>query len=197
MHSIEAKPAGFARVLIALVACTLLASLPVRTDGQPVDSATEQSIKAAYLYKFAAYVEWPKHVFASRSTPVTIGVFGADALAKELAEITAERTVQGRRIETRLIRRDAVPYELDGIHILFVARSGIGDLAELAESARAHSVLVVTEDGDAFDRGSVINFRPVNQRIRFDVSLASADKNHLKLSSRLLAVAEHVEPRQN
>lgn len=197
MRSIEAEPVRASRVLIALVTCVLLAVLPARTSGQPVDAVTEQSIKAAYLYKFAAYVEWPEHAFATKSTPVTIGVLGADALARELAEITAERTVQGRRIVIRLIRRDAVPQELDGVHILFVARSGIGGLAALAESARARSVLVVTEDGEGFERGSVINFRPVNQRIRFDVSLASADRNHLKLSSRLLAVAERVEPRQN
>jgi hypothetical protein len=197
MRSIEAEPAWSARIPIALVTCVLLLSLPVRTNGQPVDTVTEQSIKAAYLYKFAAYVEWPEHVFASKSTPVTIGVYGADALAGELAEITAERTVQGRRIVTRLIRRDAVLDQLDGIHILFIARSGVSDLAALAASASVHSVLVVTEDGEALGRGSVINFKPVDQRIRFDVSLASADKNHLKLSSRLLAVAEHVEPRQN
>jgi hypothetical protein len=54
---------------------------------------------------------------------------------------------------------------------------------------------VVTESGDALELGSVINFRPVDQRIRFEVSLDSADKSRLRLSSRLLAVAEHVTPR--
>jgi len=162
-------------------------------NGQPVRSAAEQSIKAAYLYKFADYVEWPAKVFAAESVPLTIGVFGADSLAAELGEITAGRTVNGRRIEVRTI---AAPAELSGVHILFVSAASDDDLPVLADAATVHSVLVVTESRDGLERGSVINFRPVDQRIRFDVSLDSADRNRLRLSSRLLAVADNVRPRR-
>jgi hypothetical protein len=160
--------------------------------GQIADSASEQSIKAAYLYKFASYVDWPDGVLDDPSTPLTIAVMGADALADELAVMTGDRTVNGRSISVRRLQAEEA---LDGVHILFVGAKGTGTLAALTPVAHAISALVVTESGDALELGSVINFRPVDQRIRFEVSLDSADKSRLRLSSRLLAVAEHVTPR--
>jgi hypothetical protein len=82
------------------------------------------------------------------------------------------------------------------MHVLFVGSAGTESLPDLTAAARQHAVLVVTETGNALDLGSVINFRAINQRIRFEVSLDSADRSGLKLSSRLLAVAVHVQPRQ-
>jgi hypothetical protein len=186
-------PSRKAYVIGALVVLSLILVWPLRVKSEPVEAVTEQSIKAAYLYKFAAYVEWPEYVFTAESAPVTIGVLGSDALAKELQKITAERTVNGRQIAVRLV---AEPEELAGVQILFVAGSGTTELISLAEVARTNSVLVVTEAADALEQGSVINFRPIDKRIRFDVSLDSADRNRLKLSARLLAVANYVQPRR-
>lgn len=185
-------PRASANPWVAL-AVVLLSTWTPLLNGQPAARVTEQSIKAAYLYKFADYVEWPDGVFASESEPLTIGVHGADFLASELREMTAERTVGGRPINVRSIR--AVD-ELADIHILFVSAQSARSLPLLVNAARTYSVLMVTESGDALERGSVINFHPVDQRIRFDVSLESADRNRLKLSARLLAVADHVLPRQ-
>ncbi len=183
----------FTRQATLAVILALLVGWSAALNGQPVRSAAEQSIKAAYLYKFANYVEWPATVFAAESVPLTIGVFGADSLAAEVGEITAGRTVNGRRIEVRTI---AAPSELSGVHILFVSAASDNDLPALADAATVHSVLVVTESEVGLKRGSVINFRLIDQRIRFDVSLDSADRNRLRLSSRLLAVAEKVRSRR-
>jgi hypothetical protein len=177
----------------AVLLIILLMSWAAPLNGQPVAPVTEQSIKAAYLYKFAAYVEWPDGAFATESGPLVIGVHGADFLADELRKMTVERTIGGRPIAVRSVQ----PFDpLDDVHILFVSAASARSLSPLAEAARTHSVLMVTESGDALERGSVINFHPVDQRIRFDVSLESADRNRLKLSARLLAVADHVLPRQ-
>ncbi|MEX2122939.1 MAG: YfiR family protein [Woeseia sp.] len=179
----------------AFVACLVIAaSGAVRVEGQPIDSASEQSIKAAYLYKFADYVEWPDGVMEDPATFLTIGVVSADSLADELQVMTAGRKVHGRSIA---VRRVGPQEPLDGVHILFVAAAGIDELARLTTMAQEHSVLVVTEVGDGLELGSVINFRPVNQRIRFDVSLESADRSRLRLSARLLAVAADVKPRSH
>jgi hypothetical protein len=172
----------------------LLASLlwTAAAGGDPIDSASEQSIKAAYLYKFADYVEWPESAMRDRRAPLTIGVIGADSLADELEEMTRGRTAHGRPIE---VKRITAEDPLQGLHVLFVSAAGSADLRDLTMAARQHSVLLVTESGDALEVGSIINFRPVDQRIRFEVSLDSADRSHLKLSARLLAVALHVEQR--
>jgi hypothetical protein len=175
-----------------LVLLTTFSTWSGSAASQTADSASEQSIKAAYLYKFASYVDWPVGALDDLSTPLTIAVMGADSLADELAAMTGGRTVNGRSIFVRRLKADEA---LDGVHILFIGATGREVLTEITPVAHAKSALVVTESSDALELGSVINFRPVDQRVRFEVSLDSADKSGLRLSSRLLAVAEHVIPR--
>lgn len=185
---------GWWRSSLLLVTTLWLAVTWAAPAGsQSVGSASEQSIKAAYLYKFTDYVEWPPDVLADPDVPLTIGVMADDRLARELETMTLGRVVRGRSI---IVRRVAPREPLDGMHVLFVGSAGTAELPGLAEAARQHAVLVVTETGNALRHGSVINFRPLDQRIRFEVSLDSADRAGLKLSARLLAVALHVEPRQ-
>jgi hypothetical protein len=172
-----------------LVAGFFLAS-PV--GSQSIEAASEQSIKAAYLYKFADYVEWPDGVLQASATPFTIGVVGAASLADELEEMTRDRTAHGRPIA---VRRIAVHDRLRDVHVLFIGSAAADSLAGLATAASDQSALVVTEARGALLLGSVINFREVNQRIRFEVSLDAADRSRLKLSARLLAVAARVQPR--
>ena len=172
-------------------AATLTWAAPV--GSQSVDSASEQSIKAAYLYKFTDYVEWPSDVLDDPAVPLTIGVLADDVLARELETMTRGRVAHGRSI---VVRRVAPRDPLEGMHVLFVGSAGTADLPYLTTAARQYAILVVTESGNALELGSVINFRPMDQRIRFEVSLDSADRSGLKLSARLLAVAVHVEPRQ-
>jgi len=176
---------------IVWLAATLTWAVPV--GSQSIDYASEQTIKAAYLYKFADYVEWPPDILGDPDVPLTIGVIADDRLARELTEMTRGRVAHGRSI---LVRRVTPREPLEGMHVLFVGSAGTESLPDLTAAARQHAVLVVTESGNALDLGSVINFRAINQRIRFEVSLDSADRSGLKLSSRLLAVAVHVQPRQ-
>jgi hypothetical protein len=177
--------------LPAWFAVALTWAAPV--GGQPVDAPSAESIKAAYLYKFADYVEWPPDILQDPAAPLTIGVLADDRLAVELENMTHGRLAHGRPIE---VRRVAAHEPLGGIHVLFVGSAGTVNLPDLLSAARRNAVLVVTEVGNALQLGSVINFRAIDQRIRFEVSLESADQSGLKLSSRLLAVAVHVQPRE-
>lgn len=180
-----------ARPLVA-IGIVALAAWAAVAGAQAVTTASELSIKAAYLFRFAAYVEWPDESFADPDTPLTIAVFGSAKLADELRAITARRTVHGRDVA---VRRIGESQSLDGVHIVFAGDADGEQLDRLAAEARKHAALLVTDAGDALDRGSVINFRAMDQRIRFEISLDAADTNRLRLSSRLLAVAEHVRPR--
>lgn len=177
------------RATIALVAVLLLA---VRTSAQPIQSAPEERIKAAYLYNFAAYVEWPEGTLDAADSSLTVGIVGDESLADELERIVAGRSVHGRRLE---VRRVAAADSLAGLHILFIASNEAETLTQLVAEAQPNSILVVTESDDALASGSVINFRLIDQRVRFEVSLDAADKSRLSISSRLLAVAEHVQAR--
>ena len=150
---------------------------------------TEDRIKAAFLYKFAGYVEWPESSFENAQAPIVIGVLGAEPIADALLTLTAGRTIANRNM---LIKRIGIGDPISGLHILFIGDSQRSHLGELAPTLQAHSVLTVSESEGALARGSIINFLIMNQRVKFDVSLESAEKSKLRLSSRLLAVAHQV-----
>ena len=152
-------------------------------------STLEHQVKAAFLYKFAGYVDWPSTSFARPDTPLTIAVAGADAIAAELVQATSGRTVEGRTVTVKRVKAGE---SLAGVHILFVGKAESARLSQWAQSAQQHSALIVTESDGALAQGSVINFVMADRRVRFEVALDSAEKSKLKLSSRLLAVAQQV-----
>lgn len=157
--------------------------------GQDVQGALEQRVKAAFLYQFAGYVEWPPATFAQTDTPVTIGVIGAEPLATELSQVVTGRTIAGRTVTVRRIKAGE---SLAGVHILFIGKAEATRLVQLSQTAQPRSILTVTETDGALAQGSVINFVIAERRVRFEVALDTAEKSRLKLSSRLLAVAQDV-----
>ncbi len=118
-----------------------------------------------------------------------IGVAGSDEMAAELARIVAGRTIHNRPLVVRPFRDG----EANGaVHLLFVAGADSARAARVLRQAPPGPVLLVTECGNGLQLGAVINFKIVEERVRFDVSLEAADKNNIRLSSRLLTVANHV-----
>jgi hypothetical protein len=171
----------------ALLLALAVLALPALAQG----SAAETGIKAAFLYKFGGFVEWPPRAFAQPDSPMVIGVMGADALAGELERAVAGRNVQGRAIAVRRVRRGD-PYA--GLHVLFVGRAETEWLGEILEAASGQPLLTVTDSEEGLARGSMINFVTVDDKVRFDIALPQAERGHLKISSRLLAVARKVIP---
>ena len=152
----------------------------------------ERQVKAAYLYKFAGYVEWPHAAMASDHAPLVIGVMGDEVLAEDLESLLRHRAEDARPVTVVRVKAfEALP----SLHVLFIGRSESDHLAPLIRAAREHPILVVTDTEGALALGSMINFDVEGGRVRFDVGLASAQKSGLTLSSRLLAVAQVVEKR--
>lgn len=180
-----------------LLGMSLTLSLALAIAPPPVRAALpaggavlpERSIKAAFLYKFLGYAEFPASAFADASAPLVIGVAGADELAADLARIVAGRAVQGRAVVVRPLREQD---PLAGLHLLFLGGDDPARLRTALRALGASPTLVVTESQQGLQQGSVINFRIVEERVRFDVSLEAADRSSVKLSSRLLTVANHV-----
>jgi hypothetical protein len=183
-------PHAAARALGACALAAVVSVLPVdQSRAQSEAQADEYRVKAAFLYKFGSYVEWPDGVFARADSPVAIGVIGADALAEDLAQVVAGRSVNGRPVSVRRLRAGD---SLAGLQVLFIGREHGGRLAEILASARGRPLLTVTESEQALELGSVINFVVVDDKVRFDVALVPADLGSLKISARLLAVARKV-----
>lgn len=155
-----------------------------RADGMV--AASEERVKAVSVCKFLNYVEWPAAAFTGPETPYVIGVLHAEELAAELASLAAGRTVNNRAIVVRHLRAGEA---LAGIHVLFVGKSERLPLAQLAMQVPLQPVLLITESEGALQSGSMINFRLVDERVRFEVAVDAVEKAGLKLNTRLLAVA--------
>jgi hypothetical protein len=184
-----------ARLLRACVALLVAAAgIAAPRSGHADIRADEYRVKAAFLYKFGGFVEWPDGAYVRADSPVAIGVMGADALADELVQIVGGRNVNGRPVSVRRLRAGD---SIVGLHVLFVGRADGGRLAEILAEAKGHPLLTVTESDQALELGSVINFVVIEDKVRFDVALAPADLGSLKISARLLAVARKVVSRSS
>jgi hypothetical protein len=164
----------------------LLLALPGLTAAQ---AERELQIKAAFLYKFGDFVEWPAEAFAGPDGAFVIGVVGAEAMADELEKVVTGRTVQERVVVVRRLKRGE---PLSRLHVLFVGQAEAARLPELAAAAQGQPVLLVSDSENATTRGSMINFVSVDGKVRFDVALPGAERGRLKISARLLAVARRV-----
>lgn len=163
----------------------LLLALPALCLAQ---AEREVEVKAAFLFKFGEFVEWPEGSLAG-GRPFTIGVMGSAGMAQALARVTEGRTVQGRPVAVRTMERDAV---LDGLHVLFVGAAEAPHLQQILARTEGLALLIVTESESALTKGSMINFIAAQAKVRFDIALPAAERSRLRISSRLLSVARKV-----
>lgn len=171
-----------------LVALAWAAAAPAAAT-RPVAEATEASVKAAYLHKFLPYVEWPAGALGPAGEPLVIGVLGAPAVLAELEAVVAGRPSQGRTVLTRRLEPGDA---LDAVHMLYLGR-GVTLPAPLLGPA-PRPLLVVTDAPGGLPEHAVLNFVTVERRVRFEASLRAAARARLRLSARLLEVAERVQP---
>ncbi len=145
-------------------------------------------VKAAFLYRFGTYVEWPG--IKAAGEPITIAVLGAPSVAMLLAEYVPGRNIQGRPVDVRSITRIG---DVRDAEVLFIGPEYGPMLAELVDALGKRPVLVVADAPDGLRRGAMVNFQLVDQRVRFEISLRNAKAVGLALSSRLLSAAMRVE----
>lgn len=173
---------------LALVfALALGRAAPTMAQAAP-PSASERSVKAAYLYRFLPYVEWPAAVLPPGS-PLVIGVLAADDVALELEQIVRSRTGDERPVA---VRRFGLNDVWVGAHVLFVGHEALPRVLPVLKALHDRSVLTISDADGAIDRGVVIGFVQFDSRLRFEVNADAAERSGLKLSSRLLTVALRV-----
>ena len=152
--------------------------------------ASEAAVKAAFVHKFMGYVEWPPHL-ANPEAPIVIGTLGSDDVTQELERIVPSRPVGGRRL---VVRKLSEGDTFKGLHVLFIGRGEPATRAILRQ-AREQGVLTVTETERGIEMGAAINFVSTDDRVGFEVSLDSAERSGVRISSRMLAVARRVVPK--
>jgi len=171
-----------------MTVCLLLPLQPAW--AQAANPTTEYRAKATFLANFKNFVEWPLEAFPSDQAPLVMCVVGDFLFGASLAEITGS-SLHGRRVEVRWERKEKEE-ELRACHILFVSRSEAKQYGRVLAFVRGASVLTVGETPDFLSNGGAVSFSLQQGALQFDVSLGAANDAHLKISSRMLALAQHV-----
>jgi len=174
--------------LFALIALVVLLDVGKGVAKTEVEESLEYAVKGAFLFKFSAYVEWPRSAFANTTTPFVIGILGEDPFGANLDAIVQDRTVEGRVV---LIKRYKQPDQARAAHILYISATEATSQEQILTSLHGMNILTVSNDSP--ETGSIINFVVQDGKVRFEIDLKAADVAGLKVSSKLLALAKTVD----
>jgi hypothetical protein len=183
--------ARLARIALSMaLAAGGLAPLAPPARAQAVAAAgSEERVKAAYLFRLLNYVDFPPRSGERAAAPYVVGVLEDEIVADDLAQLAAGKQVNGRDVS---VRRLAAGAPLGGLDVLFISRSERARQPAILKQLKSSPVLTVTETAEALEQGSIMNFRIVDNHVRFEISLPAAERAGLRLSSRLLALAVKV-----
>ena len=147
---------------------------------------SEYEVKAAFLFNFAKFVEWPANAFATTNSPIVIGILGKNVFGENLQKTIRDRKVNNRSFQFRNFESAA---DATNCHILFISASEKDDYPNIVSTLRNASVLTVSEADGFLKAGGMINFLFEDNNIRFQISDEAAKKARLKISSKLLSLA--------
>ena len=167
-----------------------VAVLFVLLSGEADGPQREYELKAAFLYKFAGFVEWPAESFPETDTPIRIGILGDDPFKTALDDMVRTKTVRERRLE---VLRSGGAEELKQCHIVFVTASKAGEIGTLSDMFNKAHILTVGDTKGFAEGGGTINLVKEQDKIRFEINTESAQSAGLKISSQLLGLARIVK----
>lgn len=174
------------RLVLGLALVPLLGAAP---SAEAPKGSREYQIKAAFLFNFARFVEWPVAAFPSADSPLKLCILGEDPFGAALDE-----TVRGERVRERqlVVQRLAEVVDVSSCQLVFLSASERGRFPEILGELVSKSVLTVSEVEDFAAEGGMINFVLVDNRVRFEINPSAAKRSGLKVSSELLRLGRIV-----
>jgi hypothetical protein len=173
------------RCLSNLLAVGLLWAFAGTVSVHAQSSPTEYQVKAAYLYNFGKFVEWPTRATTSESS-FNICVLGQDPFGTSFSSTIGRESIKGKSVVLKRVPRAE---EAVGCHILFISSSEASHVKEILAVLDKASVLTVSDMPQFTRHGGMIEFVMDANRVRFEVNLTSAERTGLTVSSQLLKVA--------
>jgi hypothetical protein len=165
-----------------LVAAAVLAASAM---AQTVD---EYRVKAAFVFNFAKFIQWPTEAFKKPDDPLVICVLGQDQMTNSLREAVNGNSIDGRPVTVRQVAAGQVSC---ACNILFVGSSAVKHFR--AGPKEPAGILTVGETSGFAADGGVINFKLEDGRVRFEINVAAAERQQLRISSKLLSLAQVVK----
>jgi hypothetical protein len=173
-----------------LLAAMLLLGHAALGHAEDSPETLARQVKAAYIFKFANYIEWPQP-FETQASPIVIGVVGSENMATELTRISQGRLINGRPVEVRQLN---IKESIGKVHILYVSnKTADPEINQWLASLEGQPILTVADINSEIAANTVIKFILENNRIRFDISLIEAEKNRIRITAPLLTVARKID----
>ena len=163
----------------------LCGALWLGAAGAAAAEVLEYQVKAAFLYNFAKFVNWPPAKAPLAAGPIVFCLFERDPLAD-----TLEQSLQGKTIDTHAlaVRRLTRVEDMRSCHVAYLGTMDGGRVAAALDALSGSGVLTVYE-GDETRRAGLVRFFLEDHRVRFEINTAATEREHLEVSSRLLGVA--------
>ena len=177
------QPRSPRRAAVLLLGCWFAFGFPAHAqDAAP----SEHQLKAAFLYNFVKFVEWPKGAYASATSPIVIGILGENVFGDELKKAINNKVVNQHPLQFKQFDSVAA---VTNCHVLFISASERKNFPRILEALRGKSILTVSESDRFIPEGGMINFVLVDRKVRFQINNAAAKKARLMISSDLLSLA--------
>jgi len=149
-------------------------------------TSREYQIKAAFLFSFAKFIEWPAQSFQSANSPIVIGTFCDSPFAGVLEGIVKGRAINGRSLQVRPLETAGSARE---VHLAFVCESEDRSSAAILDAVRTWPVVTVGESNDFWTQDGMIHFVPVDDKVRFEINIGAAERAGVKISAQLQKLA--------
>jgi hypothetical protein len=175
--------------LIILMGFALLGLGSTSTFGAETPALKEHELKAAFVYNFTKFVEWPSSSFRDPNAPFVVAVAGNSPCTAELEKIAKERKINGRQM---IIKRVTTFEAAQDAQALFISASEESRSKDWLAAVRGRSVLTIGESELFCKQGGVINFLLEGEKIRFEINIDQAEASGLKVSAQLQKLAKTV-----
>ena len=153
-------------------------------------ASKEYQVKAAFLFNFIQFVQWPPMIFTNTDEPFRIGVLGENPFDTALEETVQGETIGNHKI---IVERAQAVGELANCQVIFISKSEKKHVTEILSALGTKPVLSVSEIEGFAGRGGSINFYLEGSKVRFEINPAAAQRDGLKVSSQLLTLGKIVE----
>ncbi len=147
----------------------------------------EYELKAAFLFNFVQFIDWPDSAFADKDSPFSIGVLGDDPFGDALDNIIAGQTAHNRKL---IARRSKNLDDLKSCQMLFICASERERIGDVLKNLNNNAVVTVADSDGFIQSGGIINFFLQSNKIRFEINLDAASRRGIKISSQLLRLAK-------
>jgi len=191
---------------LIVLSLALLAAPWVAQGEDESASNREYQVKAAFLYNFIKFVDWPKEKVAESNEPVIIGIFGKDPFGNAFAPVK-DKEGKDRKVLIKRFKpieelkksgekdKSLPEREIESLrkcHLLFICSSEEKSIKEIINLVKDHSVLTIGDMQGFLESGGIINFIMEEKKVRFEINMTAANRAKLKIRSQLLRLAKRL-----